>query len=282
MYRHNDKYINNTHKCIQGLYDFFNKYERKYQNLKHHLGAATFDRNTINFIYKAYNNIQINNICFHQICFRPYDECNEDNNRNDIYIQFQCMIIEDIEQTKEIVKESIRNLHNIFQLQLDNICKNPIVEIIKSNWKSKTLNAGGKGFECIINKLEVAQVTLIEKFIDLKIPKEKKIVEITYGVERLIQSMQQTDQSKYLFPCLQNKEYKSIIIKYYDIKNTNIDDILEEYKKLISSRYCTYDNFLRANILFNIMDSKNMYTEEEKSINIHIIKAMLAKINDIK
>ncbi len=141
------------------------------------IGAATFHPITF------FNSINKNNIffCYLQLCRRPSDsKYGKIFNKFQQYYQFQV-----------IKKPFNNNLQNIYidslkflgiDLRINDI------SFIDDNWENPTLGAYGIGWEVWLNGIEITQFTYFKQMAGFEcIP---SVVEITYGLERILMHLQ--------------------------------------------------------------------------------------------
>jgi glycyl-tRNA synthetase alpha chain len=143
------------------------------------VGAGTLSPLTLlNCI--AYDNYKI---CYVQPSQRPADgRYGENPNRLYIHHQFQVIFKDDYSQysVQDLYLESLKYIGVDFK-------KNDI-RFIKDNWKNPSVGASGLGWEVWYNGMEITQFTFMQQLggIDMKIIP----IEVTYGLERRVISMQ--------------------------------------------------------------------------------------------
>ncbi|MGP1918334.1 MAG: glycine--tRNA ligase subunit alpha [Candidatus Hodgkinia cicadicola] len=134
------------------------------------LGAATFHRQVISQILLGTNAV----ICFAQPTYRPFDCDFGLVNKLQRYHQYQVIFAKLNEPPTIALKRSLESL---------GVTNDHRLVFRKSNWRSESLNAWGIGWECLLNTVEIAQITLFKQVCGVLC--NKSVWEITYGLERL-------------------------------------------------------------------------------------------------
>lgn len=220
------------------------------------IGAGTFHPRFIEAIARRKNF----SLQYIQSCRRPADSRRGINvNRMQSFYQYQVVFSPILDNMLEVAMQSIENIlsreYNAF-------------EWLEDDWSSPTLGAYGVGYELRCNGLEILQFTYFQKFGGEKC---NYIAECTYGIERIA----------YIYMYNQNQNISSIVDlswndindgyisytqkreeEYYDYNFSNILNInileqtLYETEILYNKNliYPAYDEFLKANHTFNIID----------------------------
>ncbi|MGP1923162.1 MAG: glycine--tRNA ligase subunit alpha [Candidatus Hodgkinia cicadicola] len=134
------------------------------------LGAATFHYQVISQILRANGT----NVCFVQPTYRPFDCDFGLVNKLQRYHQYQVLLCDLNESPIAIFQQSLK------ALGLSNDCR---LVFRKSNWRSESLIAWGIGWECLLNGVEIAQITLFKQVCGILCV--NSVCEIAYGLERL-------------------------------------------------------------------------------------------------
>ncbi|MGP1916642.1 MAG: glycine--tRNA ligase subunit alpha [Candidatus Hodgkinia cicadicola] len=134
------------------------------------LGAATFHYQVISQILRGNES----SLCFIQPTYRPFDCDFALANKLQRYHQYQ-VIFGDFNGSP----------NDVFLLSLKDLGLTDDSRLVfrKSSWRSQSLNAFGNGWECILNTVEIAQITLFKQVCGITC--SKFIWEIAYGLERL-------------------------------------------------------------------------------------------------
>ncbi|MGP1922368.1 MAG: glycine--tRNA ligase subunit alpha [Candidatus Hodgkinia cicadicola] len=136
----------------------------------HRLGAATFHYQVISKIFQGTEGA----ICFVQPTYRPFDCDHGLVNKLQRYHQYQVLLSGLNESPVDSFKRS---------LIVAGLTDDHRLVFRKSNWRSESLNAWGNGWECLLNTIEIAQITLFKQVCGVKC--DGQVWEITYGLERL-------------------------------------------------------------------------------------------------
>ena len=220
-------------------------------------------------------------ICFVQASTRPADgRYGENANRLYTHHQFQ-VIVKDENFTgsvKQFYLESLREIGVNFD--------NTDIRFIEDDWKNPSVGAFGLGWEIWYNGMEVTQFTFMQQIGGLKcktIP-----VEITYGLERLVMSIQNknhvmdidySEGKKYghIFKRTEH-DFSSYALKNADVQMTerHLNDYLSESKRFIEMKngYVAYDFAIKASHLVNILDAR-------KAISINKRTEFLMKMKNL-
>ncbi|MFP3037998.1 MAG: glycine--tRNA ligase subunit alpha [Candidatus Hodgkinia cicadicola] len=207
------------------------------------LGAATFHSDTIQYVIKTSNNNNFN-FCFLQPTFRPYDSNYGLNHKLQYYYQYQVLI-----------KPFYGTIGKLYIESLDkigcSISRNSSLTMKRSLWESSTLSAKGAGWECLINSVEVSQITFFNQICGLRC--EIPTLEITYGLERIVFA---TTGKRYI------SNLTEVSDSFFNLIIYNILNALKDFKKTEQSltffKNNKYNNklFLIRNILFNFVYNK--------------------------
>ena len=212
---------------------------------------------------------------------RPSDGRYGNNpNRLQHYYQFQV-----------IIKPSPENIKKLFLNSLSDIGiehKDHDIRFIEDDWESPTLGAAGLGWEVWCDGMEITQFTYFQQMAGIQC--DPVSVEITYGLERICMF---TQQKKSVFDLLWNKDgvtYKDIhyrsekeFSKYnFDLADTKnllkiFNTIEQDTKSLIDSNLPlpAYDQTLKANHVFNILDARGVISIAQRAEFISRIRELV-------
>lgn len=214
---------------------------------------------------------------------RPADgRYGENPNRLQYYFQYQV-----------IMKPPPNNIQSIYLSSLSKIGINPKqhdIKFIEDDWESPTLGAWGLGWEVWLDGLEITQFTYLQQMggVDL----DPISVEITYGLERLAMFSQRKDS---VFDIKFNDEitYGEIFkenerqFSKFNFEVANVDLLRNEFisyenecKRLISLDliYPAYDYLLKSSHIFNLLDSRKIISQKERTSYILRIRTLANEI----
>ena len=217
---------------------------------------------------------------------RPSDGRYGNNpNRLQHYYQFQV-----------IIKPSPENIKKLFLNSLSTIGiehKYHDIRFIEDDWESPTLGAAGLGWEVWCDGMEITQFTYFQQMAGIQC--DPVSVEITYGLERICMF---TQQKKSVFDLLWNKDgvtYKDIhyrsekeFSKYnFDLADTKnllkiFNTIEQDTKSLIDSNLPlpAYDQTLKANHVFNILDARGVISIAQRAEFISRIRELVKGVGE--
>ncbi|PIM95917.1 Glycine--tRNA ligase alpha subunit [Candidatus Hodgkinia cicadicola] len=132
------------------------------------VGAATFHPKTVKHII---NNSNLN-FYFLQPTYRPHDSNFDLNHKYQKHLQYQVLIHPFYGLPGHLCFKSLQKIGLTKKITMK-----------KSHWENTTLNAWGLGWECLIDSIEVCQITVFHQICGLKA--KHPMLEITYGLERL-------------------------------------------------------------------------------------------------
>ena len=209
---------------------------------------------------------------------RPTDGRYGDNpNRLQHYYQFQVLIKPSPSNIKKLYLNSIAAIginHNEHDIRF-----------VEDDWESPTLGAAGLGWEVWCNGMEITQFTYFQQMAGIEC---KPIsVEITYGLERLCMFIQ---NKKNVFDLIWNNDgvsYKDVFYQSekefsaYNFEYANTDNLFkifdmieQEAKSLIEKKISlpAYDQCLKANHIFNILDARGVISVAQRAEYISKIR----------
>ncbi|VAI68007.1 unnamed protein product [Triticum turgidum subsp. durum] len=151
------------------------------------------------------------------------------------------------------------------------------IRFVEDNWESPVLGAWGLGWEVWMDGMEITQFTYFQQSGSL--PLLPVSVEITYGLERILMSLQGVDHFKkiqytegitYGELFLENeKEMSAYYLEHANVDHIqkHFDDFEEEARSLLSLGLPipAYDQVLKASHAFNILDSRGFVGVTERA-----------------
>jgi len=218
---------------------------------------------------------------------RPTDGRYGDNpNRLQHYYQFQVLIKPSPSNIKKLYLNSIAAIginHNEHDIRF-----------VEDDWESPTLGAAGLGWEVWCNGMEITQFTYFQQMAGIEC---KPIsVEITYGLERLCMFIQ---NKKNVFDLIWNNDgisYKDVFYQSekefsaYNFEHANTDNLFkifdmieQEAKSLIEKNISlpAYDQCLKANHIFNILDARGVISVAQRAEYISKIRDLTKAIGKV-
>ncbi|XXM93652.1 glycine--tRNA ligase subunit alpha [Candidatus Hodgkinia cicadicola] len=135
------------------------------------VGAATFHPEMLRLVVGPTSC----KLCYFQPTYRPFDSSYGLSYSLQRYFQYQVVIKPFYGSAVQMYLNSLKCLGytpSVFKLVLK-----------ESNWESSSLCAWGTGWECLLNSLEVSQITNFKQICGLKC--SVPVLEIAYGLERL-------------------------------------------------------------------------------------------------
>lgn len=209
-------------------------------------------------------------VAYDEPSIRPDDSRYGDNpNRLQRHTQFQVIVKPAPECAQELVVASYR------ALGIDT-CKHDI-RFVEDNWESPALGAWGLGWEVWLDGMEVTQFTYFQQAGG--VPLESVAVEITYGLERIVMSLQGkshfrdivfADGVTYGDIFMQNEvEMSCYNLDDADIgRNNQMFELYEaEALALLDKRLPVpaYNYLLKASHTFNVLDARGAIGVTERA-----------------
>ena len=210
------------------------------------------------------------NVCYPEPSIRPDDSRFGDNpNRVQRHTQFQVILKPEPGNAQELL------LGSLVALGID--VRKHDVRFVEDNWESPALGSWGLGWEVWLDGMEITQFTYFQQAGGM--PTDPVSVEITYGLERILMSLQNVghfkdirynDDVTYGELFLQN-EYE---MSCYNINEASIEDMRKRFdlfskegKELIEKKLPipAYDNLLKASHAFNILDARGAVGVTERA-----------------
>uniref|UniRef100_A0A0D9WKS8 glycine--tRNA ligase n=1 Tax=Leersia perrieri TaxID=77586 RepID=A0A0D9WKS8_9ORYZ len=232
------------------------------------------------------------NAAYVEPSIRPDDSRYGDNpNRLQRHTQFQVILKPDPGNSQELF------LHSLSALGIN--VREHDIRFVEDNWESPVLGAWGLGWEVWMDGMEITQFTYFQQSGSL--PLLPVSVEITYGLERILMSLQVFYESEdeqmintppidfvdcgFLHPYLQSlintseqglvgitraqKEMSAYYLEHANVDSIqkHFDDFEEEARSLLSLGLPipAYDHVLKASHAFNILDSRGFVGVTERA-----------------
>jgi glycyl-tRNA synthetase len=210
-------------------------------------------------------------VCYPEPSIRPDDSRYGDNpNRVQRHTQFQVILKPDPGDAQELYLGSLE------ALGIDTSAHD--LRFVEDNWESPVLGAWGLGWEVWLDGMEVTQFTYFQQCGSLKVT--PTAVEITYGLERILMSLQGVDHFKDIRyndhltygEMLAQNEYEMSV---YNMEAASVvgwqkrfELADEEANAMLARRLPlpAFDNLLKASHAFNILDARGAVgvTERQK------------------
>uniref|UniRef100_A0A3B6T784 glycine--tRNA ligase n=2 Tax=Triticum aestivum TaxID=4565 RepID=A0A3B6T784_WHEAT len=210
------------------------------------------------------------NVAYVEPSVRPDDSRYGDNpNRLQRHTQFQVILKPDPGNSQDLF------LHSLSALGIN--VREHDIRFVEDNWESPVLGAWGLGWEVWMDGMEITQFTYFQQSGSL--PLLPVSVEITYGLERILMSLQGVDHFKkiqytegitYGELFLENeKEMSAYYLEHANVDHIqkHFDDFEEEARSLLSLGLPipAYDQVLKASHAFNILDSRGFVGVTERA-----------------
>ncbi|CAM0912319.1 unnamed protein product [Alopecurus aequalis] len=210
------------------------------------------------------------NVAYVEPSVRPDDSRYGDNpNRLQRHTQFQVILKPDPGNSQDLF------LHSLSALGIN--VREHDIRFVEDNWESPVLGAWGLGWEVWMDGMEITQFTYFQQSGSL--PLLPVSVEITYGLERILMSLQGVDHFKkiqytegitYGELFLENeKEMSAYYLEQANVDHIqkHFDDFEAEARSLLSLGLPipAYDQVLKASHAFNILDSRGFVGVTERA-----------------
>uniref|UniRef100_A0A7N0UR89 glycine--tRNA ligase n=2 Tax=Kalanchoe fedtschenkoi TaxID=63787 RepID=A0A7N0UR89_KALFE len=210
------------------------------------------------------------NVAYVEPSIRPDDSrYGENPNRLQRHTQFQVILKPDPGNSQDLF------IGSLAALGID-VNKHDI-RFVEDNWESPVLGAWGLGWEVWMDGMEITQFTYFQQAGSLQL--QPVSVEITYGLERIIMSLQGVDHFKkiqyadgitYGELFLENeKEMSAYYLEHASVHNLqkHFDFFEDEAHSLLkfSLPIPAYDQLLKTSHAFNILDSRGFVSVTERA-----------------
>lgn len=223
------------------------------------------------------------NVAYAEPSIRPDDSRYGDNpNRVQRHTQFQVILKPDPGNPQELYLKSLEaigidtNSHDI--------------RFVEDNWESPVLGAWGLGWEVWLDGMEVTQFTYFQQAGGKPLP--VPAVEITYGLERIIMSLQGVDHFKDIIYAPGVTYGEMFLQNEYEMSVYNLDeadvagqrarfDLYEkEARKMLDQRLPVpaYDHLLKLSHTFNIMDARGAVGVTERAECFAVLRSLAREV----
>jgi glycyl-tRNA synthetase alpha chain len=225
------------------------------------------------------------NICQTQFCRRPADARFAQNpNRLGSYYQMQVIMRPIPENIQTLCIDSFasigidKRLHDF--------------RFIEDNWENPSLGATGLGFEVWCDNMEILQYTYMQQIGGMKC--QSIPVELTYGLERVAMYVQNVDN---IFDIQWNKDlkysdihYKETEIdfsRYYSEYQNDTEKLKSDFEYYLKNSELliekgilipAYEECLNANHVFNVLDSRGVLSNNDRTAKILQIRGYVKMI----
>ena len=209
-------------------------------------------------------------VCYPEPSIRPDDSRYGDNpNRVQRHTQFQVILKPEPGNAQELYLGSLE------ALGIDTRAHD--LRFVEDNWESPVLGAWGLGWEVWLDGMEVTQFTYFQQCGSLKV--SPTAVEITYGLERILMSLQgvkhfkdirYNDKMTYGEMLLQNEYEMSVFnMDAADVPDHQLKFDLadKEANRMLDARLPlpAFDQLLKASHAFNILDARGAVGVTERA-----------------
>lgn len=223
------------------------------------------------------------NVAYVEPSRRPADgRYGENPNRLYQHHQFQVLMKPSPDNIQDLYLDSLRVL-GIEPLEHD-------IRFVEDNWENPSMGCAGVGWEVWLDGMEVTQFTYFQVVGELQM--NPVAAEITYGLERLAEYIQNVDSvfdlewgNGVLYgDIFQEPEYEH---SKYGFEESNqdmllhaFDDYEKEAKRLIKLGlvHPAYDYVLKCSHTFNLLDARGAVSVTERAGYLHRIRIMAKSI----
>src|SRR5450432_1347322 len=201
---------------------------------------------------------------------RPDDgRYGQNPNRMQLFYQYQVILKPDPGNPQELYLQSLE------ALGID--LRHHDVRFVEDNWKSPALGAWGLGWEVWLDGQEITQFTYFQQAGGIKL--EPVSVEITYGLERIVQAGQGKD-SAWDIQWTEDILYRDIFMQseiehskyYFDVADVDAlkhtyDTYEGESRRALAAGLVipSYDYILKCSHLFNVLDTRGAIGVTERA-----------------
>ena len=223
------------------------------------------------------------NAAYVQPCRRPTDgRYGENPNRLQHYYQYQV-----------VLKPSPNNSQNLYLQSLERIGIDIVqhdIRFVEDDWESPTLGAWGLGWEVWCDGMEVTQFTYFQQMGSLEC--RPVTTELTYGLERLAMFVQSID-NVYELDYGGGKRYGDLYLQserefsHYNFEFAELEQLTgrfatseQECFRLVERKLAlpAYDQALKANHAFNLLDARGAISVNERQAMILRIRDMVRQV----
>ena len=215
---------------------------------------------------------------------RPDDSRYGDNpNRVQRHTQFQVILKPDPGNPQELYLKSLE------ALGIDTHAHD--LRFVEDNWESPVLGAWGLGWEVWLDGMEVTQFTYFQQAGGK--PLEVPAVEITYGLERILMSLQGVAHFKDIVYSPNGLSYgEAFLQNEYEMSVYNLDEAdvegqrarfalyEREARRLLAKRLPVpaYDHLLKLSHAFNVMDARGAVGVTERADCFAVLRSLAREI----
>lgn len=209
--------------------------------------------------------------CYLEAAVRPADSRFGDNpNRTQRHTQLQVVLQPEPDSPQELYLQSLEALGVNASLH--------DVRFVEDDWESPVLGAWGLGWEVWLDGLEITQFTYFQQAGGLQC--SPPAVEITYGLERILMSLQRKQHFKDIVYSPNGELYGDLLGQVeleFSFFNLNFADISDQRRRFEmyeaeAWRLCNeqvplpaYDHLLKASHAFNILDARGAVSVTERA-----------------
>lgn len=226
------------------------------------------------------------NVAYAEPSIRPDDSRYGDNpNRVQRHTQFQVILKPDPGNPQELYLKSLE------AIGIDTHAHD--IRFVEDNWESPVLGAWGLGWEVWLDGMEVTQFTYFQQAGGKPLP--VPAVEITYGLERIIMSLQGVDHFKDIVYAPGVTYGEMFLQNEYEMSVYNLDeadvagqrarfDLYEkEARKMLDQRLPVpaYDHLLKLSHTFNIMDARGAVGVTERAECFAVLRALAREVTSL-
>lgn len=210
---------------------------------------------------------------------RPTDgRFGQNPNRTQLYYQLQVILKPAPVNSQELYLESL------YALGLDP--KQHDLRFVEDDWENPSLGASGLGWEIWCDGLEISQYTYFQQVGGL--PLDVVPAELTYGLERIAAFIQNVE-SHFDIRWNENFTYRDVFLRnevemsHYNFHHANVDVLFQHFKDaeaashhLLQQKLAlpAYEQCLKANHLFNLLDARGVISATERAEYIQRIRAL--------
>lgn len=220
------------------------------------------------------------NVAYPEPSIRPDDSRYGDNpNRIQRHTQFQVILKPDPGNPQELYLRSLE------ALGIDTSAHD--IRFVEDNWESPVLGAWGLGWEVWLDGMEVTQFTYFQqaggRYLDVP------AVEITYGLERILMSLQGVNHFRDIIYTPNGITYGEMFLQNeYEMSVFNLDEadvegqrarfkLFEEEAKILLEKRLpvpAYDHLLKLSHAFNILDARGAVGVTERANCFATLRAL--------
>ena len=224
------------------------------------------------------------NVAYAEPSVRPDDSRYGDNpNRVQRHTQFQVILKPDPGNPQELYLKSLE------ALGIDTHAHD--LRFVEDNWESPVLGAWGLGWEVWLDGMEVTQFTYFQQAGGK--PLEVPAVEITYGLERILMSLQGVAHFKDIVYSPNGLSYgEAFLQNEYEMSVYNLDEAdvegqrarfalyEREARRLLAKRLPVpaYDHLLKLSHAFNVMDARGAVGVTERADCFAVLRSLAREI----